>query len=167
MRPIGSAASLEKRRRRAVTLSTDGIGIREIARRVRASPGAVHRWIQDWKAHGDAALEAKPVPGRPSKLTVKQRRAVERRLLAGAVACGFPNELWTLNRIAALIRTECGIRYHPSHLCRLLHAWRWSCQMPDRRAIQRDEDAIAQWKRHTWPAIKKNATTWRPSRVPR
>lgn len=167
MRPIGSAASLEKRRRRAVTLSTDGTGIREIARRVGASPGAVHHWIQEWKTHGDAALVAKPVPGRPPKLTAKQRVQVQRRLLAGAMACGFPNELWTLKRIASLIRTEYGIRYHPSHLCRVLHAWRWSCQVPERRAIQRDEDAIAHWKRHRWPALKKNATTWRPPRVPR
>ena len=167
MRPIGSAASLEKRRRRAVTLAKKGIGIREIARRVLASPGAVHRWIQDWKAHGDTGLVAKPVPGRPPKLTAKQCAKVQRRLLAGAMASGFPNELWTLQRIASLIRTECGVRYHPSHLCRVLHAWRWSCQVPERRALQRDEDAIAHWKQHQWPAIKKNSTTWRPSRVSR
>jgi len=167
MRPIGSAASLEKRRRRAVTLAQDGTGIRAIARQVGASPGAVHRWIHDWKTHGDAALVAKPVPGRPLKLTAKQRLKVERRLLAGAMAYGFPTELWTLQRIASLIRTECGVRYHASHLCRVLHAWGWSCQAPERRAIQRDADAIAHWKRYRWPAIKKNATTWRPPRVPR
>ncbi|MHB8837721.1 MAG: IS630 family transposase [Gemmatimonadaceae bacterium] len=167
MRPIGSAASLEKRRRRAVTLAKEKTGIREIARRVGASPGSVHRWIQDWKAHGEAALVAKPVPGRPPKLTTKQRAQVERRLLAGAMANGFPTELWTLARIAALIRRECGIRYHPSHLCRVLHAWRWSCQTPERRAIQRDAEAIAHWKRYRWPAIKKNSTTWCPPGVPR
>ncbi len=167
MRPIGSPASLEKRRRRAVTLTKKGLGIREIARRVGASPGAVHRWIQDWKGHGDAALVAKPVPGRPPKLTAKQRAQVERRLVAGAVASGFANELWTLQRIASVIQAECGIDYHPSHLCRVLHAWRWSCQVPERRALQRDEDAIAHWKRYRWPAIKNNATTWRPLGVPR
>src|SRR2546427_3281900 len=106
MSPIGSAASREKRRRRAVKLSREGEGIREIARRVRASPGAVHRWLQDWKTHGDAALAAKPTPGRPSKLTTKQREKLLKLLLAGAMACGFPNEFWTLKRIATLVRKE-------------------------------------------------------------
>src|SRR5256885_17256214 len=98
MRPIGSAASLERRRRRAGELSKRGKGIREVARRVRASPGAVHRWLQDWKQHGDAALKAKPTPGRPSKLTAKQRQKLQKLLLAASMGWGFPNELWTLNR---------------------------------------------------------------------
>lgn len=167
MRPIGSAASLEKRRRRAVQLARQGTGIREVAREVRASPGAVHRWIQDWKQHGDAALAAKPTPGRPRKLTAKQRDKLQKRLLAGAMACGFPNELWTLKRIARLIRKEFAVRYHPSHLWRVLRACGWSCQVPERRAIQRDEEAIAHWMRHQWPALKKSAKAWRPHRLPR
>ena len=167
MRPIGSAANLEKRRRRAVKLSREGKGIREIARRVRASPGAVHRWLQDWKTHGDAALAAKPTPGRPSKLTTKQREKLLKLLLAGAMACGFPNEFWTLKRIATLVRKEFGVRYHPSHLWRVLQACGWSCQVPERRAIQRDEEAIAHWMRYKWPAIKKSPKAWGPHRLPR
>jgi Winged helix-turn helix len=31
----------------------------------------------------------------------------------------------------------------------------WSCQVPERRALQRDEQALAHWKRYPWPAIKK------------
>ena len=167
MRPIGSAAGLEKRRRRAVELSKGGTGIREIARQVRASPGAVHRWIQDWRKHGTEALAAKPTPGRPRKLTAKQSKKFQKLLLAGAMVSGFPNELWTLKRIATLIHKECGVRYHPSHLWRVLQSWGWSCQVPDRRAIQRDDEAIAHWMRSTWPAIKKSAKTWRPHRLPR
>jgi len=166
MRPIGSPASLEKRRRRAVELSKEGKGIREVARQVRASPGAVHRWIQDWKRNGDAALAAKPAPGRPRKLTLKQREKLLRLLLAGALAWGFPNEMWTLKRIATVVRKEFGVRYHPSHLWRVLQACGWSCQVPERRAIQRDEEAIAHWKRYKWPAIKISPKTWRPHRLP-
>jgi len=166
MRPIGSPASLEKRRRRAVELFKEGKGIREVARQVRASPGAVHRWIQDWKRNGDAALAAKPAPGRPRKLTLKQRENLLKLLLAGALAWGFPNEMWTLKRIATVIRKEFGVRYHPSHLWRVLQACGWSCQVPERRAIQRDEEAIAHWKRYKWPAIKKSPKTWRPHRLP-
>ena len=34
------------------------------------------------------------------------------------------------------------------------------------RAMQRDEAAIAHWKRYRWPHIKKRATTWGPSGLP-
>jgi transposase len=167
MRPSGSAGSLEARRRRAVELAKEGQGIREIGRRVGASPGAVHRWMQDWKKDGDDALAAKPTPGRPRKLTAKQREKLQKLLLSGAMACGFPNELWTLKRIAILIRRTFDVRYHPSHLWRVLQAFGWSCQLPERRAIQRDEAAVAHWKRYQWPAIKKNPKTWSPPRLPR
>lgn len=164
---MGSASSLEKRRRRAVELSKAGKGIREIARKVRASPGAVHRWLQDWKKHGDSGLSAKPAPGRPKKLSGKQRKKLQKLLLAGAMACGFPNELWTLERIASVIRREFGVRYHPCHVWRVLQSCGWSCQVPEKRAIQRDEEGIAHWKRHKYPAIKKSSKTWRPHRLSR
>jgi len=167
MRPHGSASSLEKRRRRAMELLKQGLGLSEIARRVQSSVSSVHRWARTWKKKGSRGLDSKPVPGRPTKLTAMQRRRLQTRLLQGAMACGFPNELWTLKRIAILIRREFGVQYHPSHLWRVLQACGWSCQVPERRAIQRDEEAIAHWMRHKWPAIKKSAKAWRPPRLPR
>ncbi len=167
MRPHGSAVSLEKRRRRAIELLKQGMGLSAIARSVRSSVSSVHRWVQDWRTHGDAALASKPVPGRPKKLSARQQGRLLRLLLQGAIACGYPNELWTLKRIASLIRKEFGVQYHPSHLWRVLQSCGWSCQVPERRAIQRDEEAIAHWKRHKWPAIKQSPKTWRPHRVPR
>lgn len=33
---------------------------------------------------------------------------------------------------------------------------RWfSVQKPEKRALERDEDVVRQWKRRTWPALKK------------
>jgi hypothetical protein len=36
----------------------------------------------------------------------------------------------------------------------------WSCQKPERRALQRDEEAIAHWKRYVWPQVKKRPNDW-------
>jgi transposase len=148
-------------------LLKQGLGLSEVARRVQSSVSSVHRWARTWKKKGSRGLDSKPVPGRPPKLTAQQRRRLQKRLLQGAMACGFPNELWTLKRIAILIRREFGVQYHPSHLWRVLQSCGWSCQVPERRAIQRDEEAIAHWMRHKWPAIKKSPRTWRPHRLPR
>ena len=167
MRPYGSPKTLEKRRRRAVALLAQGLSLSEVARRVQASVGSVAQWRQAWASGGEAALAAKPVPGRPRKLTDQQCRQLLQLLLKGARAYGFPNELWTWKRMATVIWLEFRVRYHPSHVWQVLRSWHWSCQVPERRAIQRDEQAIAHWKRYQWPAIKKSPKTWCPSRVPR
>jgi transposase len=111
-------------------------------------------------------LSPKPVPGRPRKLPAKHQQRLWKILLSGAVACGFPNEIWTLKRIAQVIRREFGVEYHHSHVWKVLRAAGWSCQVPERRAIQRDEEAIAHWKRYRMPHIKKGSKAWRPSGVP-
>jgi transposase len=36
-----------------------------------------------------------------------------------------------------------------------LERWGFKAQKPERRAIERDEQAVRKWKRHTWPALKK------------
>jgi transposase len=166
MRPYGSPKTLERRRRRAVALLAQGLSLSEVARRVQASVSSVYQWRQAWQSGSDAALAPKPVPGRPRQLTDQQRERLLQLLLQGARANGFSNELWTLKRIAAVIQVHFGVRYHPSHVWKILRRLGWSCQVPERRAIQRDEQAIAHWKRYTWPAIKKSPTTWGPSRLP-
>ena len=155
MRPYGTPQTLERRRRHAVALLAQGLSLSEVARRVQASVSSVYQWQQAWRTGGEAALAPKAVPGRPRKLSDQQRAQLLPLLLQGARANGFPNELWTLRRIAAVIQVHFGVRYHPSHVWKVLRRLHWSCQVPERRAIQRDDQAIAHWKRDTWPAIKK------------
>ena len=42
-----------------------------------------------------------------------------------------------------------------SHVSRLLKALMQSLQKPQRRANQRDEEAIERWKEKRWPSLKK------------
>src|SRR5262245_1979745 len=73
----------------------------------------------------------------------------------GPAVYGFRGELWTRTRLTAVIRLECGVSYHPRHVGRLLDAIRWSPQKPARRARQRNEAAITQWRDEAWPALKR------------
>jgi len=147
---------LERRRKRAVALLSQGLSVREVARRVKASSSSVCQWRAAYAKKGLAGLAPKPVPGRPPKLAPQRLARLWKILLNGARNYGFPNELWTLKRIAQVIRKEFGVRYHPSHVWKILRAKRWSCQVPERRALQRNERRIAHWKRYQWPAIKKS-----------
>jgi transposase len=72
-----------------------------------------------------------------------------------------------LQRVAEVIDERFGVQYHPSHVWKLLRDLGWSCQIPGRRALQRDEEAIAQWRRFRWYHIKKRRTAGRSSGIPR
>ena len=163
MRPYGSPKILERRRRKAAALLESGLTLEAVAQRVGAAVSSVCRWKQTLTEGGEAALAPKPVPGRPRKLKETERQQLLELLLRGALAYGFANDLWTLKRMARVIRKEFGVTYHPNHVWRLLQACHWSCQVPERRALQRDEKAIAHWQRYRWPHIKKGGTTWGPS----
>jgi transposase len=167
MRPHGSPKALEERRRKAVHLLQQGLSLSDVAGRVGASVSSVFRWKEAYARGGKAALAPKPVPGRPAKLEAKELSGLLGILLRGAMAYGFPNDLWTLKRIASVVRKEFGVRLHPGHLWKLLRREGWSCQVPERRPIQRQEKAIEIWKEEKWSALKKTPRTWRPPRFRR
>jgi transposase len=162
MRPAGTAAELERRRVRAVELLTHGHSLNEVARRVGCNASSVMRWRNASRRGGRKALRPRPTPGRPPRLTAQQRKRLVKYLEQGPLAHGFPTDLWTTARVAQLIRRRLGVSYHRDHVGRLLHAVGWTCQKPDKRALQRDESAIESWKRHDWPRIKKKRLGWVP-----
>jgi transposase len=155
MRPKGSAAVLEGRRQRAMQLLRAKVSLHEVARRIGCAASSVMRWRDALRRGGQRALRVRSAPGRPPKLTARQRQALVRLLTQGATAHGYATELWTTARVAELIGRRFGVYYHRDHVGRLLHQLGWSHQKPERRAAERDEAAIARWKRVKWPAVKK------------
>ncbi len=146
---------MEKRRIRASKLFAKGYSAPEVARRFGVARQVVYRWKEAWEQGGKAALASKGPAGRKAKLTLEQTQQVTDALLAGPAAHGYRTDLWTLPRVAALIEELTGVRYHPGHVWRLLGASGFSCQRPERRAVERDEKAIRHWQRVEWPALKK------------
>jgi transposase len=141
-----------------MALIAEGHSDAEIARLLKTSRVSVGRWRKALRRRGAQALDAKPVPGRPSRLSPQQRRGLVARLLRGALAHGFPTELWTCRRIAEVIHSQYGVHYHVDAIPRLMASLGFSCQKPERQAIERDEAAIRQWVQHDWPRIKKRHT---------
>jgi transposase len=155
MRPKGSAAVLEARRRRGLRLLDQGRSLNEVARLLDCAPSSVMRWRDARDAGGEEALRVCFSPGRPLKLSSRDRRRLVKLLERGARAHGYATDLWTTERVARLIFREFKVRYHRAHVGRVLHSLGWSVQKPERRALERDEERIARWKRETWPRIKK------------
>jgi transposase len=155
MRPQGTTRQLEKRRRRAIRLWKRGKPLSAVARKLRASRSSIWRWVHTYRQQGLRGLRPKPTPGRPSYLSRTEKEQLAQMLLQGARAIGYRTELWTLGRIAKVIWRHFRVRYHPHAVWYLLRTMGWSCQKPTRRAQQRDEAAIARWRRYVWPHIKK------------
>jgi transposase len=148
----------EGRRLRAWDLKQQGWTQQAIAEALGVTPGAVSQWMSRASQGGVEALRRRLAPGPTPKLTAEQRAQMPALLARGAEAFGFRGEVWTARRVAAVLKREFGVRYHPNHVGKLLRAAGWSPQKPLRRATQRDEAAIAAWHAERWPALKRGPT---------
>ena len=89
-------------------------------------------------------MAAKPHPGPKPRLTDEQIRELERLLLQGAKAHGWHNDLWSAHRVAEVIRRHFGVAYHTEHVRKIIRRrLNWSSQKPQKKAKQRDDEAIA------------------------
>jgi transposase len=145
----------EGRRLRAYELKEQGWKQTEIAEALGVTEGAVSQWMKRAKQEGVEGLRHKPPPGATPRLSEEERAKLPELLAQGAEAHGFRGNVWTCERVAIVIRKEFGVGYHPAHVSRLLKALRQSLQKPQRRANQRDEEAIEHWKEQKWPSLKK------------
>jgi transposase len=147
---------MELRRMRAVELFERGVIPAEIARQLEVGHQTVSDWRTSWRQGGRDALRAAGRAGRLPKLTGEQLDQVEAALARGPEANGYATDLWTLTRVAEVIERVTGVSYHPHHVWRILRqqlSWTW--QRPARRATERNDEAIANWIKHRWPAVKK------------
>jgi transposase len=146
----------------AVAQFGEGRSLRAVGEALQVSYEAVRVWFQKWEAGGaEAACAQAPLGAKPRR-SPEQLEQLEAALLQGPVHWGYQTELWTLARIADLVYQLFGVRYHPSHVFKLLRKMGWSCQRPTRQAKERHDAAIAQWLREDWPRIKKGPWTPEP-----
>jgi transposase len=164
MRPKGSPDELERRRRLAVQRVLDGYSTQEVAEFLGVDPSSVRRWVAALRDAGDSGLIARPVSGRPPKLTTIQEKIVRRWLGDSPSEHGFDTELWTAPRVGRLIEEEFSVRLNPRYLSAWLRERGFTPQKPQRVPRERDPKAIAAWLESDWPRIKKRpGSRGRPS----
>ena len=164
MRPEGSPRRLEARRRKAMKLlEEEQLSLNEVARQLQCHASSVMRWRNRIQEQGEEGFTAHSPPGRPAGLSPQQKKQLVELLLQGPQAMGYRTDIWTTRRVADVVKKKFRVNYHPDHIGRLLHALGWSHQKPQRRAIERDEQAIARWKNSVWPWVKKTSHGWLPT----
>jgi transposase len=152
---------LEQLRHEAVALFAQDRSNAEIGRRLGVSRPTVSGWRQRWQADPDHGLSLR-APGPGSRLSAQQQQQLGEALLQGPQAHGYDTPLWTLARVAEVIKRRFEVHYNPHYVSELLHDLGWTCQKPVCRAKERDEAAIAGWVAQEWPQIKKGRKSERP-----
>ncbi|WP_074654974.1 winged helix-turn-helix domain-containing protein [Haloarcula vallismortis] len=155
-RPEGSKEELEARRKQAVRLlNRTDMAVSDVAEVEGVTERAVYNWKRKYEQEGTEGLDAKPSGGgRQPELPDEKLPELEELLLEGAEAHGFEGDLWTLPRVARLLEEEFDVDVTPRTAGNYLDKLDWSNQRPQRRAVKRDPDEIAQW-REEWEYRQK------------
>jgi transposase len=120
----------------------------EVARQL----GVARQNVSRWHAGGAEALRSAGPTGYAPRLDDQQLHAIDQALRQGARAHGFDTDHWTLARVRTVIERLTGVGYHPGHVWKLLRRrLHYRLQRPARRAVERDERAIARWVAEDWP----------------
>jgi len=151
-----SLTSREQKRNIGYKLLSQGLTKAAVALALDVSWVTANRWTKQLEAK-EAKQRDRKRSGRPKKLTGSQRSTLKRILKKGAVRYGYPTELWTLKRVAEVIRKEFGVKYNTTHVWRVLRSLGFSAQIPLLKAIERDEKAIREWIANVWSQIVETA----------
>jgi len=135
----------------------EGYTVEEVADFLGIDPSSVRRWVATFRHQGASGLAARPVPGRPPKLTTTQQKIVRRWLGENPTDYGFATELWSAPRLRLLIEQEFGVEFHPDYLGTWLRQRGYTPQLPRRVHREADDGEIARWLAEDWPRIKRKA----------
>ena len=129
----------------------------QVAAAVSAPRQTVYRWLDVLNDGGIDALRVINKGGRPAQLDGAQYDELRQVLLDGPQAAGFDTDLWTLKRVREVIWRRFRVQFSEVHVWRVLGKLGFSSQKPEGQAKERDQAAVARWKKRTWPALKKSA----------
>jgi transposase len=150
--------TLEQLRIRAVGQIQQGAHPDEVAAGLGMTRAAVYGWLAKYREGGLEALKARPVPGRPPKLSGSQLARLYTLVVSNDPRqLRFTFALWTRAMIRELIRREFGVRLSQVSVGRLLCKLGLSPQRPLYRAYQQNPEAVARWKAETYPQLRTEA----------
>jgi transposase len=150
--------SLQTMRMQAIKAVKGGQTVASVAAVMGMNIRTVFNWLSAYADGGQKALQAKPIPGRPPKVS-----ADEMRWIAQTVKDHTPQQLkfeyglWTLSLIGELIRRQFGKSLSLGSVSRVMRLLGFTPQKPLYQAWQQDAVLVEAWQRETYPKIRSEA----------
>jgi putative transposase len=139
----------------------DGMSAVQVAAVLEVSTKSAYAWRRVWAAGGEQALASKGAPGPDRRLSQAQVQRLVTVLQQGPAAAGWvEDQRWTLARVRTLIGRMFHVTVGITTAWQVLHRAGFTAQQPIARAAERDEQAIAHWRRYQWPAVKESRAGW-------
>lgn len=153
--------TLEEMRRMGVRRVVGGETQVSVAKSLEVNLHTVSKWMRRYRNGGEESLAGRKATGRPSTLTEKQMRRLQRVIVGkNPRQLNFGPALWTLPLVGQLIERLCGVALHKTTISRMLHRLGVTPQKPIRRAFQRDEIEIKRWMQEEFPRIVRASRRW-------
>lgn len=138
----------------------------EVAKRFGVSRAATCKWHAAWDKSGIKGLSSKGPPGFASALNDKDRKKFKQAILQGPLSHGYETNLWTLNRLAHVLKKTTKVAFGPVRTWQIVRELGFTPQKPQLKAKERDEVAIEDWKTRRLPGLKKmGSRTWVLARI--
>jgi len=135
-----------------------GIGASVIKVALNLGKSTYHKWLALYRTGGLAALEVRPAPGGPTKLTDRQMGQLRGWIVGRDPSqFSFDFQLWTRKIIRDLIRQHFGVEFTPQGVGKLMAKLGLTPQRPLRRAYQQDPEAVTRWKTVEYPKLRAEA----------
>jgi len=150
--------TLAEIRKRAVERVQSGESPEDVIRTLGFHRSCIYDWLARYRAGGWDGLKAKPLAGRPKKITGGQIQYLYKAIVGKTpLQHRFDFALWTLRLVQWLIYEELGLKLSRASVARLLKQMGLSCQRPLFRAAEQNAERVEKWKREQFPQIQKLA----------
>jgi transposase len=129
------------------------------ARAFNVSRTAVYNWVQAHRRGGRMALRRRPRGRPPRPRLAGHQAATTVRMISDRCPdqLKLPFSLWTRQAVQQLLAERFGIQVSVWTVGRYLKRWGFTPQKPVRRAYEQNPQAVEQWLKKDYPAIRKRA----------
>lgn len=150
--------TLEALRMRTVEQVQAGASPEVQAKALGLRRSTVYNWLAMYRSGGWDALKAKPLEGRPKKISASQLEWLYKTVVgSNPLQHRFEFALWTRQMIRILLWEEFRLKLSLASVGRLLAQLGLTCQRPLFRASEQDSLKVKQWRQNDYPLIRNMA----------